>query len=258
MLIFNKMKKAVAAACLVFVFSASQAKADDCMPINPICLFKMLLQLSPGLPVFDFASIPATIPHLPAALLKEGQAKLKEIADNGLEKLRSGQLPSLADIKISPPDFGGSVPPANTEYDSLAPFPNIDGETPEEIAKAVEVIFLRPGWQDENNVVSMYDDEVMRYYSNKFAYINTIEIMGYAEFMQNKMKEFASAAEDIQKQVEQADDSNKAQRANYAAHLLEYQLMIVQSQLTAATLQLRTATKLGAGYVLDKPVFGNM
>ncbi|MBO4520016.1 MAG: hypothetical protein J5787_02300 [Alphaproteobacteria bacterium] len=258
MSIFNKIKKAVTATGLVLIFSASQAKAGDCMPVNPICLFKMLLQASPGLPVFDFASIPAVIPHLPAALLKEGQAKLKEIADDGLEKIRSGQLPSLADIKISTPDFGGSVPPANTEYSSLAPFPNIDGDTPEEIAKAVEVIFLRPGWRDGDAPMSVYDLAVMEYYAKKFAYINTLEVLGFAEYMQNKIKEFAAAAEDIQKQVEHADDENKAQRANYAAHLLEYQLMIVQNQLTAATLQLRTANDLERGYILSRPIFGNM
>lgn len=258
MLIFNKMKKVFMTVGLVLVFSASQANAKDCMPINPICLFKMLLQISPGLPVFDFASIPAVIPHIPAALLKEAQAKVKEIADNALEKLRSGQLPSLADIKLSPPDFGGMTPAANEEYSSLDAFPQMDGEDPLEIAKAVEVIFLRPGRQEQDSKMTLYDSALMSYYSQKFGFNNVVEIMGFGEFILNKLEELMTAAEDIQKQIESADDSNKAQRANYAAHLMEYQLMIIQNQIDAAFLQMDAASKLAEGYVLNKPIFGNM
>ncbi len=92
MLTLNKMKKTFLAVGLVLAFSSSPAQAG-CMPINPICLFKMILKETPGMPVFDFASVPAIIPHVPAALLKEGQAKLKEVADNALEKVRSGRSP---------------------------------------------------------------------------------------------------------------------------------------------------------------------
>ena len=80
MLTLNKMKKMFLAVGLALAFSSSPAQAG-CMPINPICLFKMILKATPGMPVFDFTSVPAIIPHVPAALLKEGQAKLKEIAE---------------------------------------------------------------------------------------------------------------------------------------------------------------------------------
>ena len=88
MLTISKMKKTFLAVGVILAFSASQANAK-CMPVNPICLFKMILKATPGMPVMDFTSIPAIIPHVPAALLKEGQAKLKEIADNALEKYKS-------------------------------------------------------------------------------------------------------------------------------------------------------------------------
>lgn len=76
--------------------------------------------------------------------------------------------------------------------------------------------------------------------------------------MQNKLEELMVIAEDIQKQIESADDLNKAQRANYSAHLMEYQLMIVYNQLLAAGLQLDTANTLSDGILLDQPIFGNM
>ena len=257
MLTLNKMKKMFLAVGLALVISSSPAQAG-CMPINPICLFKMILKATPGMPVFDFTSVPAIIPHVPAALLKEGQAKLKEIADNALEKIRSGELPSMADIKLDMPSFEGSTPAQNEEYTSLEAFPQMDAEDPLEVAKAIEVIFLRPGWDQKDSEMTQYDRLLMRYYQGKFRMNNALEIAGYTAFMQNRLEELMTAAEDIQKQIESADDLNKAQRANYAAHLMEYQLMIVYNQLLAAELQLGAATNLSNGIILDQPIFGNM
>ena len=304
MLTLNKMKKMFWVIGFMLAFSSSPAQAG-CMPINPICLFKMILKVTPGLPVFDFASVPAIIPHVPAALLKEGQAKLKEIADNALEKLRSGQLPSLAEIKLDMPSFDGAIPAESEEFTSLEAFPQMDAEDPLEVAKAIEVIFLRPGWDQtekptllpgldnntssggggallpglDNNTSSgeggallpgiendkkksystmtQYDKLLMEYYQNKFKFVNVLEIAGYTEFMQGRLEELMTAAEDVQKQIESADDLNKAQRANYAAHLMEYQLMIVYNQLLAAELQLVASNRL-KGTIIDQPIFGNM
>lgn len=257
MLTLNKMKKTFLAVGLVLAFSSSPAQAG-CMPINPICLFKMILKATPGMPVFDFASVPAIIPHVPAALLKEGQAKLKEVADNALEKVRSGELPSMADIKLDMPSFEEIAQPENQEYSSLEAFPEMDSEDPLEIAKAIEVIFLRPGWDQEGSAMTQYDKLLSNYYQGRFKYNNLVEIAGYTAFMQNKLEELMVVAEDIQKQIESADDLNKAQRANYSAHLMEYQLMIVYNQLLAAGLQLDTANTLSDGILLDQPIFGNM
>ena len=115
MLTLNKMKQAFAAAGLALVFSCSAAHA--CMPVNPICLFKMVLKATPGMPVFDFVSVPAIIPHVPAALLKEGQSKMKEIADKALEDIRSGKKPSLSGIKLDMPNFEGAAPAPNSSQD---------------------------------------------------------------------------------------------------------------------------------------------
>lgn len=257
MLTLNKMKKMFLAVGLALAFSSSPAQAG-CMPINPICLFKMILKATPGMPVFDFTSVPAIIPHVPASLLKEGQAKLKEVADNALEKIRSGELPSMADIKLDMPSFEGSTPAQNEEFVSLEAFPKMDGEDPLEVSKAIEVIFLRPGWNEEGSEMTQYDKLLMKYYQGQFKYNNVLEIAGYTAFMQNRLEELMTAAEDIQKQIESADDLNKAQRANYAAHLMEYQLMIVYNQLLAAELQLDSAVNLSGGIILDQPVFGNM
>ena len=256
MLTLSKMKKIAMVVGLVLFFSTSQANAK-CMPLNPICLFQKLLKMSPGLPVFDFVSVPAIIPHVPAALLKEGQAKLKEIADSSLEKLRSGQLPSLADIKLDPPSFEGAAPAGDEDYSSLEAFPSMDGEDPESICKAIEVIFLRPGWDDENADFTKYDRALINYYQGQFDFENTVEVMGFVTYMENMLEELMTAAEDIQKQIDSADDLNKAQRANYAAHLMEYQLMIVQNQLAAASLQMDAVGKL-KGMVIDQPIFGDM
>lgn len=255
MLTLTKMKKIVCAVGLILAFSASQAKA--CNPLNPICLFQMILKACPGMPVFDFVSVPAIIPHIPAALLKEGQAKLKEIADNALEKLRSGSLPSLADIKLEPPNFSGATAASNEEFASLESFPKVDSTDPMQVAKAIEVIFLKPGWKNDSDELSAYDVKLMKYYQGQFANNNIIEIMGFTAYMDNKLEELMTAAEDVQKQIDSADDLNKAQRANYAAHLMEYQLMIIQNQLTAAALQMDSASGL-KGTILNKPVFSEM
>lgn len=258
MLTLNKMKQAFAAAGLALVFSCSAAHA--CMPVNPICLFKMVLKATPGMPVFDFVSVPAIIPHVPAALLKEGQSKMKEIADKALEDIRSGKKPSLSGIKLDMPNFEGAAPAPNSsqDYASLEAFPISDSEDPLEVAKSIETIFLRPGWKDEKSEMSQYDTLLLKYYQGQFKMSNAIELTGFTAYMQNRLDELMVAAEEIQKQIEEADDLNKAQRANYAAHLMEYQLAIVYNQLLAAELQLDAAMKLGQGFVLEKPVFGEI
>lgn len=259
MLTWNKLKKTLFAAGLILSFSAAPASAG-CMPINPICLFKMILKATPGMPVFDFASVPAIIPHIPAALLKEGQVKMKEIADNALEKIRSGELPSMADIKLNVPGFEAVTPSSGQEYASLEGFPQMNSEDPLDVSKSIEVLFLRPGWQQGEDVTfTSYDKNLMQYYQGQFKYNNLIEISGYLAFMQGKFDQLMVMAEEVQKQIESADDLNKAQRANYAAHLMEYQLMIIYNQLQAASLQMDSASQLaGSGLVLDEPVLGNM
>lgn len=255
-----KIKKTFLLAGLIFSFSTAPAYAKMCNPLNPICLFKMILKITPSMPVLDFVSLPAVIPHVPAAILKEGQTKVKEIADNALEKIRSGELPSVADIKLDFPNLEGSAPAEGQEYASLEAFPAIDSEDPLEISKAIEVLFLRPGWQSgENATMSTYDTQLMKYYRNQFALNNTLEVSGYLAMMRGKVDELLVSAEEVQQQVEKADDLNKAQRANYSAHLMEYQLMIIYNQLLAAQMQMDTSGKLAElGIVLNEEVLRSM
>lgn len=253
------LKKSVLVAGLIL--SLTSAPAYACNPLNPICLFKMLLKATPGLPTFDFVSVPAIIPHIPAAVLKEGQQKLKELADNGLDKIRSGELPSLSSIDLKVPSFQGSAPAQGQEYASLEGFPEIDSEDPLEIAKAIEILFLRPGWDQkgETSEMTTYDTLLMKYYRNKFKMNNTVEISGYLAMMQGKVEELVAQAESIQKEIDAAKNVNQAQRANYSAHLMEYQLMIVYNQLLAAQMQMETADRLAdMEMVLEEPVLRSM
>ena len=133
----------------------------------------------------------------------------------------------------------------------------MDGEDPAAIAKAVEIIFLRPGWNEEDTTYTQYDKSLMNYYQGQFDFNNTVEVIGFTMYMQTKIDELMSVMEDIQKQIDSADDLNKAQRSNYAAHLMEYQLMIIQNQLAAVDLQMETS-RLLKGTVLDKPVFSDL
>ena len=256
MLTLSKMKKTFIAAGLILAFSTSHANAA-CMPWNPICIFKMILKSSPGMPVFDFVSVPSIIPHIPAALLKEGQAKVKEEIDKKLGGARSSSTPSSAGIDVEPPGFSGASHSENEEFASLEAFPAMDGTDPLEIAKAIEVIFLRPGWNEQNATRTKYDSSLINYYQGQFDFNNTIEVMGFTAYMQNKVEELMAALEAIQNQIDAADDLNKAQRANYAANLIEYQLMIIQNQLDAVALQMESVGGL-KGIILDNPIFSSL
>ena len=275
MLNLSKMKKIFSTACLILAFSATQAVADDddmCLFLSPICLFKTILKSAPTIPVHDFISTPAMIRHVPAALAKEEQVQLKQEADIELRKVRSKAMLNGSDpsdlaaseearkIPFVSPNFDGGTPAAREEYMSLEPFP-ISGSdafsVPLEIAKAIEVIFLRPGWKDENSKLTNYDKNLMKYMRGHFFMDNTVEIMGFSAYMQNKVDDMLNSAKLIQEQIRNADDLNKSQRANYAAQLMEYELMIIQNQIRAATMQEDIADRLNK-VVLDAPIFGNM
>lgn len=257
MLTLTKMTKLFLAVGCAAVFSSAPAQAG-CMPVNPICLFQKILKVTPSMPVFDFTAVPAIIPHVPAALLKEGQTQLKQLGDQTLEKLRSGQLPSLADIKIKMPKMESLMMAASEDYVSLEAFPKTDSEDPMEITKSIEVVFLRPDWNKEKKTFSKTDRLKMNYYSKRFKFENVIETTGYTAYLNNQMETLMAAAEEIQQKVKDADDLNKAQRANFAAQLLEYQLGVIENQLEAVQLQSDAADRLSGGYILEEPVFSNM
>ena len=263
MLTLSKMKKIFLAAGLIFAFSATQAVADEdedsdvCMFLSPICMFRTIIKASPAMPVHDFISTPAMIRHVPAALSKEGQLQLKQTADADLRNIRSGQSPSTVQIPFVSPGYDGVVSASKEEYMSLEPFPVKDSEDPKEIAKAIEVIFLRPGWQDKKSVFTDFDKKVLEYYHGQFLLNNTVEIMGFGAYMQNKLDDMLVSADRIQKQIETANDLNKVQRANYAAQLMEYELMIIQNQIQAATMQAGIAKEL-QGMMLEEPIFSGM
>ncbi len=257
MLICNKIKKAVILAALAVVMVPSAASA--CNPINPICLFKKMLKACPGLPVFDFVSVPAIIPHVPAALSREAQNKAKEFADKKLEQIRSVGKP--ADVKMPKTiSVKGAELPNGKEIASLEAFPKVDGEDPLKIAQAVEVLFLRPGWQDGGESgFSSYDMELMAYYRKQFQLNNIVEAVGFYTVLDSKIEELMASAEKIQSQLESADDLNKSERVNYEANLLEYQLQIVYNQLLALKVQLvAVADLVGLQPILTEPLLGKM
>ena len=147
---------------------------------------------------------------------------------------------------------------ASEEFVSLEAFPKTDSEDPMEITKAIEVVFLRPDWNKEGKTFSKTDRLKMNYYSKRFKFENVIETAGYTAYLNNQMETLTAAAEEIQNMVKEADDLNKAQRANFAAQLLEYQLSVIENQLEAVQLQADAADRLSGGYILEEPVFSNM
>ena len=254
MLICNKMKKTFVTTALAIAMIPSVASA--CNPVNPICLFQKMMKATPGLPVLDFVSIPAMIPNTPAALLKEAQNKAKEIAAKKFQKARAEEktddvkmdkVPSLSAMEMAP----------NQEFSSLESFPKLDSEDPMEIAKAIEVLFLRPGWQDKKalSMLSAYDEALMMYYRDAFQLNNIVELVGTYAILDAKIEELLAAAEVIQKKVKEADDLNKSQRAAYEADLLDYQLLVIQNELAATELQMYSISHLVAMKpILDEPV----
>lgn len=258
MLICSKMKKTVATVALAFAVIPSSA-ALACNPVNPICMFKTLLKTTPGLPVVDPVSIPAIVPHVPAALLKEGQEKAKEMIDKQLQQTRSVDNPANVEV-AKMPSMNEVALAEGQEFPALEGFPAFDSEDPMEIAKAIEVLYLRPGWQEgEKSPMTTYDKSLMDYYREQFQLNNTVEAVGTYAVLEAKINELMAAAETVQKKMDEADDLNKAQRANFEARLLEYQLKIVYNQLLATQLQMTSVSQLSVlRPVLDAPVLGKM
>ena len=191
MLICSKMKKTFVTTALAIAMIPSVASA--CNPVNPICLFQKMMKATPGLPVLDFVSIPAMIPNTPAALLKEAQNKAKEIVDKKFQKahaeektddVKMDKVPSLSAMEMAP----------NQEFSSLESFPKMDSEDPLEIAKAIEVLFLRPGWQDKKALSSLsaYDEALMMYYRDAFQLNNIVELVGTYAILDAKIEEISA------------------------------------------------------------------
>lgn len=254
MLYWNKKKKLFLAVLLCLAFPLP---AQACNPLNPICLFQMLLKAMPGFPVMDFVSIPGIIPHIPATLQKEAQAQLKKLADEKMKQIRGDNESSP--VSTDKPKYPELETPAEGEpYPSLEGFPNVDTTDPMAVAKAIEVLFVRPSWESSDEL-SVHDKEIMKYQASMFKYNNAIEIAGFLAAFQSKFKDVSVYAEHVSKHLEDASDFKKSLRANYAAAQMEYQLNLMYNELLAAKLQLESAEKLSnEGIILDKPILGSM
>ncbi len=254
MLYWNKMKKAL---LVILLCSAFPVPAQACVPLNPICLFKMLLKATPGFPVMDFVSIPGIIPHVPATLQKEAQAQLKKLADQKMKEIRGDNATSP--VSTDKPDYPELETPAEAQpYPSLEGFPDIDTTDPTAVAKSIEALFVRPAW-DTSESLSVHDKEIMKYQANMFKYNNAIEIAGFLAAFQDKFKNISVYAEHVTNRLDEASDFKKSLRANYAATQMEYQLNLLYNELLAAKLQMEMAEKLAnEGIILDKPILGSM
>lgn len=254
MLYWNKMKKVL---FILLLCSAFPAPAQACFPLNPICLFKMLLKATPGFPVMDFVSIPGIIPHIPATLQKEAQAQLKKMADQKMKEIRGDNATSP--VSKDKPDYPELETPAESQpYPSLDGFPDIDTTDPMAVAKSIEALFVRPAWESSESL-SVHDKEIMKYQANMFKYNNAIEIAGFLAAFQDKFKNVSVYAEHVTNRLDEASDFKKSLRANYAATQMEYQLNLLYNELLAAQLQMEMAEKLAnEGIILDKPILGAM
>lgn len=254
MLYWNKLKKTL---FIVLLCSAFPMPSQACVPLNPICLFKMLLKATPGFPVMDFVSIPGIIPHVPATLQKEAQAQLKKIADQKMKEIRGDNATSP--VSTDKPDYPElETRPESQPYPSLEGFPDIDSTDPMAVAKAIEVLFVRPAWE-ESESLSVHDREIMKYQANMFKYNNAIEVAGFLAAFQDKFKNVSVYAEHVTNRLKEASDFKKSLRANYAATQMEYQLNLLYNELLAAKLQMDMAEQLAnEGIILNKPILGAM
>ena len=146
------------------------------------------------------------------------------------------------------------------EFPALEGFPAFDSEDPMEIAKAIEILYLRPGWQEgKDSPLTTYDKSLMDYYREQFQLNNIVEAVGTYTVLEAKINELMATAETVQKKLDGADDLNKAQRANFEAQLLEYQLQIVYNQLLATQLQMKSVSQLSViRPVLNEPILSKM
>ncbi len=256
MLIRNKTKKIAVAAFAALAFAPVKAKA---LCVSPICIFERILKATPGLPVLDFTSIPAIIPHIPAALQKEALAQLQSQLNKKEQENRSKDSPS----KVPMSEMEDALQTdemllgENEQYASLDAFPTIASDDPIEIAKAIEVLFLRPGWEQKLDApLSQYDQALLRYYSEQFSLNNTIEVAGFITVLKAKMLNVLASSDKIAKKLSQKDlDVNESRRLQYEARLLGYQLSIMENQLTAAKNQMYFTRQLsGMSLTLYKPV----
>lgn len=255
MLICNKLKTAAVVAFMTFAFVPAKAHA---LCVSPICIFEMILKACPGLPVLDFTSIPAIIPHIPAALQKEALQKARSMLNDLLQKGRVQGLPQEVKLGASP-SMDEALMGDGEEFASLEAFPSVDSDDPIEIAKTIEILFLRPGWEKgEDAPLSTYDKALLRYYSEQFKLNNTIEVSGFVAVAKAKLESIMEAATRISKKLGQVQDLNEAQRLAYEAKLMRYQLMILENQLKAAKNQMSFVTDLsGMNIILFKPVLRN-
>lgn len=251
---WNKLKKVL---LVIGISVAIPLPAQACNPLNPICLFQKILKMTPGMPVFDFVSLPPMIPHIPAAITKEANQKLKQIQDEAMQKIRSTDSPSMSSLKVEPkmPEFEKT--PEGQLPAPLEAFPNVDLDDPLEIAKAIEPLYVRPGW-DSSEEMTLHDKALMSYYAGQNAYNNLKDVAGAVAELKGKIKDIASGLEDIQNKMNDAKDLADAKKVNLSAHVAELQIMAIENKLDALMEQVGTTQSLfSSTTVLNKPLLNN-
>lgn len=257
----TKMKKvAVATAFAVLALFPVTAHA---ICLTPICIFERILKACPGLPTLDFVAIIPAIGEVIPAVAKQVQVAVQERLNEKEQEEYKGEdtdpepmedMPSMEVVFMDEDD----------QFYSLLPFDSLsakDTEDPMEISKAIEVLFLRPGWKSREPV-SMYDDALLRYYADQFKLNNTIEVIGFMTVLKARMLHVLEHSKSIADRLDTTGgdemDLNKAQRLMYEANVMRYQLSILENQMTAAKNQMYFASQLaGMNLRLYRPMFND-
>ncbi|MCQ2914415.1 MAG: hypothetical protein MJ247_04400 [Alphaproteobacteria bacterium] len=250
------MKKIAFAFALVFILSP--IKAHACNPLNPICWFQMILKATPGLPVLDIAALPAVIPHVPAALQKKAQTILQEQLEEQLQKIRSGQKPSLSGLAKLKNVSGLMSAKSEEAVSVMEAFPALhDSKDPLEIAKTIEKLFIRPR-EASGEGMSESSRALLEYYRKQFELNNMVDALSTYAIIEAQMETLVQNAEEIQNKMGSSSDLNQSQRANFDAQILEYQLMVLETQLQAVALQMDSMLKISkAKPYLNESILGN-
>ncbi len=211
-------------------------------------IFKALLKSCPGLPVFDFSTIPPKIPQVFSNVKDFALMEVEKRVNQQLDGIKSGELKlSVSPIKTT--DFAGltnSDGPFNGTNRGTAEFmlpskhsPDFDVEDAQSVAKAVEELFLVEKGE-EKPVMQAHESNRKRFYEN-----NILEVHSRIQQLEDKLEAEIFPIVDNLKDVSVSDkDINEVFRNNFALRQSVNQLLMILQETQALKLQLESARKI--------------
>jgi hypothetical protein len=248
----KSIKIALLAVLLVAIMPIGQAQAGLC--VTPICLFKMMLKMSPGFPVFDFSTVPVVIGQVPGTVLQKSQSLLKEQADQMTRNARSMKgnfsvngvsktLKNPSDFKIkkiqvpklNPASRMNSIKTLATKDISGK---NIDLKDPKKVAALAEGMLVSPG----KNRQARDDHKRMR---RQFYRDNIASSLAFSAHMQGQLEDMNQVIDDLAQTATTDGDENQSVRANLAARQTMNKLLNFVQTTKAERVKLKSAREIG-------------